>query len=376
MRKNILLFLLLVFCGITTLWAQGRDREIKVDFDEKYPFVSTRPIKAGKIRNVVLIIGDGMSLNHLYSAWVANHGKLNVENCQAVGLAKTYCCDRLITDSGAAGTALATGYKTRYHAVGVDSSGVPLLSLIDLAKAKKMSTGVVVTCRLNDATPAAFCAHNIDRDQAEELIADYVTCQADFIFGGGRRYFEVRKDGRNILDEMHEEGYQIVNDIDELSVIQEGKVLAVLSDYDLPSPEIRKDALAKGTLKALDVLSKNKKGFFLMVEGSQIDDYGHSNQLKPLMEEILDLDQTIGKVFEWASEHGETLVIVTSDHETGGLTLVGGNLEDGEIIGKFSTGDHSGVMVPVYAFGPKAEIFTGIYENTDIFKKVKQLLKL
>jgi len=113
-----------------------------------------------------------------------------------------------------------------------------------------------------------------------------------------------------------------------------------------------------------------------MVEASQIDDYGHANQLDPLVEEILDFDRTIGKVFEWAAADGETLVVVTADHETGGLTLVGGSLPEGEIIGKFSTGDHSGVMVPVYAFGPGAELFTGIYENTDIFEKIKYLLKL
>ena len=112
------------------------------------------------------------------------------------------------------------------------------------------------------------------------------------------------------------------------------------------------------------------------MEASQIDDYGHSNQLGSLVEEVLDFDRTVGKVFEWAAADGNTLVVVTADHETGGLTLVGGALERGEIVGKFSTGNHSGVMVPVYAFGPGAEAFTGIYENTDIFEKIKSLLKL
>ena len=114
----------------------------------------------------------------------------------------------------------------------------------------------------------------------------------------------------------------------------------------------------------------------MMIEGSQLDDYGHFNDLDLLMQETHDFDRTVGKVFEWAAQDGETLVVVTADHETGGLTLVDGDLQKGEIKCKFSTGSHSGVMVPVYAFGPGAEHFIGLYENTDIFHKIATLLKL
>lgn len=207
--NKIILFLLCFLLGSSfSTFAQGRDREIKISRQQESPVKTVKVRGKGKIKNVVFMIGDGMSLAHMYSTWAANKGKLNLENCQTVGLAKTYCCDRLITDSGAAGTALATGHKTRYHAVGVDPEGKPLLTLTDLAAAKSKSTGVVVTCRLNDATPAAFCAHNSDRDQAEALIADYAGCGVDFIFGGGKRYFCERKDGRNILEEMKALGYQ------------------------------------------------------------------------------------------------------------------------------------------------------------------------
>ena len=355
---------------------QGKDREIKVTWDKESPVKKIVSPTKGKVKNVVFMIGDGMSLMTMYSTWAANRGKLNIENCRCVGLAKTYCYDRLITDSGASGTALATGHKTRYHSVGVDPDGKPLTTLTDLAATKNKSTGVVVTCRLNDATPAAFCAHNSDREQAEAIIADYVGCGVDFIFGGGKRYFCEREDGRDIMEEMRALGYRTPENKEQLDAIESGKVLAVWADHDLPRPAERGEMLTEGTLKALELLSRNKKGFFLMVEASQIDDYGHSNQLRPLVEEVLDFDRTIGKVFEWAAADGNTLVVVTADHETGGLTLVGGDLERGEIVGKFSTGSHSGVMVPVYAFGPGAEAFTGIYENTDIFEKIKSLLKL
>lgn len=375
--KRLLLVVVcfLLFLSVDTI-GQGRDREIKITLRGSSTVKQLKMPKSSKVKNVVLMIGDGMSLMHMYSAWAANKGKLNLENCQAVGLSKTYCYDKLITDSGASGTAMATGHKTRYHSVGVGPDGKPLTTLTDLASAKGKSTGIVVTCRLNDATPAAFCAHNSDREQGDSIVADYVHCGVDFIFGGGKRYFDERPDGRNLFREMQTLGYQIPVDREELNAIKGGKVLAVWDKYDLPQPAQRKELLTESSMKALELLSQNKKGFFLMIEGSQIDDYGHFNRLEPLMDEILDFDRTVGKVFEWAAENGETLVIVTADHETGGLTLVGGALETGEIVGKFSTGSHSGVMVPVYAFGPKAELFTGIYENTDIFEKIKMLLKL
>lgn len=376
MRLCFVLFVCALLICPAMVAGQGKDREIKVTWDKESPVKKIVSPTKGKVKNVVFMIGDGMSLMTMYSTWAANRGKLNIENCRCVGLAKTYCYDRLITDSGASGTALATGHKTRYHSVGVDPDGKPLTTLTDLAAAKKKSTGVVVTCRLNDATPAAFCAHNSDREQAEAIIADYVGCGVDFIFGGGKRYFCEREDGRDIMEEMRALGYRTPENKEQLDAIESGKVLAVWADHDLPRPAERGEMLTEGTLKALELLSRNKKGFFLMVEASQIDDYGHSNQLRPLVEEVLDFDRTIGKVFEWAAADGNTLVVVTADHETGGLALVGGDLERGEIVGKFSTGSHSGVMVPVYAFGPGAEAFTGIYENTDIFEKIKSLLKL
>lgn len=370
MKKFILYTWLLVFnftvCFANSAWESGNRKIVKAG--------QCISMKKGRVKNVILMIGDGMGLSHMYSAWVANKGELNIETCDCVGLAKTYCYDKLVTDSGAAGTALATGHKTRYHSVGVDTLGMPLPSLMDVAKAEGKSTGVVVTCRLNDATPAAFCAHNKDRDKAEEIVSDYVDCDVDFIFGGGKNYFTRRSDKRNILAEMQNLGYQIPQSMDSLKHIQQGKVLAVLSDYDLPEPSIRKDILPDAVLKALELLSQNEKGFFLMVEGSQIDDYGHSNRALPLMEEILDFDQTVGKVCEWAAENEETLVIVTSDHETGGVTLLGGDIANGDIELNFSTGEHSGVMVPVYAWGPMAFMFAGIYENTDICAKLEYLL--
>lgn len=334
------------------------------------------PPTGTKVKNVILMIGDGMSLMHVYSAWTANRGKLYLENCEATGLSKTYCANKLITDSGAGGTAMAIGQKTNYHSVGVDVNGNPQPSLIKLAKQKGLSAGVAVTCRLWDATPADFCCHNVDRDNEDEIIADYVNCEADYVVGGGAKKFENRKDGRNIFKELEQKGYQVARSWEECKNLKSGKIFAVTDSVDTPLPAERGDRLAQSSLKGIELLSQNPNGFFMMIEGSQLDDYGHFNDLDLLMQETHDFDRTVGKILEWAAKDGETLVVVTADHETGGLTLIDGDKDKGEIKCKFSTIGHSGVMVPVYAFGPGSELFTGIYENTDIFHKIKSLLNL
>lgn len=344
--------------------------------EKPYPVEKIVPPTGNKVKNVILMIGDGMSLMHVYSAWAANHGKLYLENCETTGLSKTYCANRLITDSGAGGTAMAIGKKTNYHSVGVDADGNPQPSLITLAKKKGLSAGVAVTCRLWDATPADFCCHNVDRDQEDEIIADYVNCDADYVVGGGAKKFENRKDGRNIFKELEQKGYQVARSWEECQKLKSGKIFAVTDSVDTPLPAERGDRLAQSALKGIELLNQNPKGFFMMIEGSQLDDYGHFNDLNLLMQETHDFDRTIGQVLKWAAKDGETLVVITADHETGGLTLVGGDKDKGEIKCKFSTTDHSGVMVPVYAFGPGSELFTGIYENTDVFHKIKSLLNL
>ncbi len=373
---QISIFVLMVLVSLSVSAQDRRDKEQTYVLERPYEVAKIMSPRGKKIRNVILMIGDGMSLMHVYSAWTANRGKLFLDNSKAVGLSKTYCADRLITDSGAGGTAIATGQKTNYRYVGVDTLGRPLKSLVELASAKGKATGMAVTCRLWDATPADFCCHNTDRYAEADIVADYVNCNIDYVFGGGAKLFENREDGRNLFEELRAKGFQTPRSWDELAAVVKGKVFAVPYPVDTPLPVERGDLLARASLKGIELLNHNKKGFFMMIEGSQLDDYGHFNDLDLLMQETHDFDRTIGAVYEWAAKDGETLVVVTADHETGGLTLVGGDLKAGKIVCKFSTGGHSGVMVPVYAFGPGAEAFTGIYENTAIFDKIKSLLDL
>ena len=372
------LFLSLAAFAIMSMTAMADPANVQTyTFPTPYQVEKIAPPKGGgKVKNVILMIGDGMSLMHIEAAWTCNRGHLWLENAQYTGISKTPASNRLITDSGSGGTSLATGYKTRYHAVGVDSTGRPLESLNVLAHKAGKANGIAVTCRLWDATPCDFVAHNLDRNKEQDLILDYLNAPLDYVFGGGAKYFEHRDDGRNIFSELEKKGYRVARTLDELWHCKSGKIYAVPYPVDTPVPAERGDLLAKASLKGIDLLNHNKNGFFMMIEGSQLDDYGHFNQLDMLMQETLDFDQTIGAVMKWAAADGQTLVVVTADHQTGGPTVLGGDYHTGTVQVNFSTRDHSGTMVPVYAFGPGSENFTGFMDNTEIFWKIKRLLGL
>lgn len=380
MKKIIRLIFAVASLLITTsLWAQYDQKSNNLQsYTELNPYktVQLKEPSSTKAKNVILMIGDGMGLNQVSAAWLANRGALNLDNFKKTGFSRTYAANKLITDSGASGTAMACGQKTNYHSIGVDIAGNELNSLTDLAHTKGLATAVVVTCGLTDATPAAFCASSIDRDLEEDIAADFLSCNVDFLLGGGRKLFNQRADQRNILNEMTQKGYTVTSTWHETVKINSGKVMAVLEDGQLPLYPERGTLFQDASMKALEFVGKNDKGFFAMLEGSRIDDCGHWNDLPKLIQEVFDFDQTIGKVLQWAENDGETLVIVLADHETGGLILLGGDIASGKVEGSFSTGGHSGIFVPVYAFGPGADQFTGFYENTEVFHRIAQLLDL
>lgn len=328
-----------------------------------------------KVKNIILIIGDGMGLSHISSAWVANRGRLNLDNFPVVGLSRTYSHNRLITDSGAAGTAIATGQKTNNYVVGVDSLGNQLSTMIDYAAKAGKKTGISVVCRLNDATPASFMAHQTDRDLAEEIVSQYPGSKVDFIAGGGMKYWRNRTDKIDMVELMKHQGYAFAANESELLSINKLPALAILADLELPVASIRGNLFRNMNQKAIELLNaENKKGFFLMIEGSCIDDWSHANKIDKVVEEVLDLDRTIGDVLQWAGKDGETLVIVTADHETGGLTLLDGDIKTGTVKVDFANQSHSNVLVPVFAFGPGAESFAGIYENTELGQKIMSFI--
>jgi len=324
-------------------------------------------------KNIVLLIADGLGMTQLTAAYTANGGRLYMTEMPYAGFGTTQSADNYNTDSAAAGTALATGVRTYKGAIGVDMNKNPLPTILHLAEAHGKSTGLVATSAITHATPAAFIAHNTSRHNYEAIAADFLKTDIDLFIGGGKDFFASRKDGRNLLDELKKKQYQLFDSLEEAADAKQGPIAILTAGKHNPRWTERGDILPVGTQKAMEILAQNPQGYFLMVEGSQIDWGGHKNNTEFILQETLDFDRAVGRALQLAAADGETLVIVTSDHETGGMSLESGNFEKGEIRAKYTSGGHTGVMVPVMAYGPGAEHFTGFMQNTDIFHKMHAL---
>lgn len=343
---------------------------------QTYEPVSVAQPKGKKVKNIIFMIGDGMGLEQLSTAWIVNNRHMNItDNFPYVGLQWTYSASKLVTDSAAAGTALFTGSKTNNGMLAMSPDGQPLETLPEYARSKGWKTGMSVVCRICDATPAAYAAHHVNRDSLYSITSQMVDCGLDFISGGGLKWWENRPDGRDLTAEVEAKGYTFVKDLESLKAVEEGPVIALTAYTELPPALDRGTEHQEAVLKALELLDDNKKGFFLMVEGSCIDDWCHANKVGFAVEEILDFDRTVGAVLEWAAQDGETLVIVTADHSTGAMTLLGGNVEGQSVAVNYANTGHNGVALPVYAWGPGAEKFVGIYENTELSQMIKEIIK-
>jgi alkaline phosphatase len=324
-----------------------------------------------RVKNIILLIGDGMSFAHIQAGILASETPLNIEKFRHIGFIHTSSADNFVTDSGAAGTALATGIKTNNGYIGMDPDGNPVKSILHISGENGLSTGVVVSCAVTHATPAAFVAHQPSRNMTEEIALDFLNTDIDVFIGGGNDHFAKRRDGRNLLEELEADGFTIALNMDEARDVSSGKLAALVAPNHPPRyRDARGDMLPEGTQIALELLSQNQDGFFLMVEGAQIDWGGHDNDVDYIIGEMLDFDRAIGKALEFARKDGETLVIVTSDHDTGGMGIHGFNPETRTVSAGWTTTGHTGLMQPVFAWGPGAEEFTGFYENTGVFDRM------
>ncbi len=327
--------------------------------------------------NIILLIGDGMSLAQIQAGLTANFGSLNLLEFKHIGFSRTHSASNYVTDSGAGATAIATGNKTYNGAISVGVDSVPLKTILEYAEEKGLATGLVSTSAITHATPAAFIAHSTDRDDYEAIALDFLKTDVDVFIGGGKNHFTNRKDNRNLAAELAQKGYLVTFSMDTVRWTSSGKLAALtVPEHNPGVVEGRDDMLPASVNTALKIVSKNRKGFFLMVEGSQIDWGAHANNTGYVAMEVIDFDKAIGNALTFAKTNGKTLVIVTADHETGGMALTNGNFNEGKISATFSTKSHTGLMVPVFAYGPGAELFQGFQQNTDIFKKMMKLLQL
>lgn len=332
--------------------------------------------KSEKPKNIIFMIGDGTGTSQIFAGLTGNGGHLFLENFKHVGFSKTQSASDYVTDSAAGGTALSSGYKTYNGAIGVDTDTIAQPTILEKAEDNGLATGLVSTSAITHATPASFIAHQPSRNMYEAIAADFLKTDIDVFIGGGYKHFTDRKDGRNLVEELEKKNYTVLQTIDDIENFKSGKLAGLTApEHNGRAPE-RNGMLPKATAKAIDLLSQNKKGFFLMVEGSQIDWGGHQNNTIYIVEEMMDFDQSIGKALEFAANNKETLIVITADHETGGFAISDGNMAKNTIKGDFTTGGHTGVMVPVFAFGPGADNFTGIMDNTEIAKRMMKLLGL
>jgi alkaline phosphatase len=330
-----------------------------------------------KTKNIIIMIGDGMGIAQTYASYTANNSFLNMFLFPFTGISMTSSSDNYITDSAAGATAMSCGYKTNNGSLGKDSTGKNLNNIFEIAKKNKLSTGFVVTCAITHATPAAFYAHNIDRNQYDSLAVDFLSGSVDVAIGGGKKYFAERKDKRNLINELKAKGYKFTENIDSINCTTDCQVLCLPTAKDLPKISAgRGKYLPNAVSKAIEILNKDKDGFILMVEGSQIDWGCHRNSINYVTEEVIDFDNAVGVALEFAKKDTNTLVIVTADHETGGLTLTGSYLKKIENKINFSTLDHTAVPVIVYAYGQGAGKFSGVYQNTALFYKMEEALGL
>lgn len=331
-------------------------------------------------KNIVLMIGDGMGVSQITAGLYSNDNQLNLERFPVIGLHKSYSGSKLITDSAAGATAFSAGVKTYNGAIGVDMDTLPVTTILEMAESAGMPTGLVATSSIVHATPASFYAHARYRKNYEEIAADLMDTDIDLFIGGGSKYFERREsDDRNLSDELRERGGNVASffdtDFKDLQV-DRSKSLAYYTADSEPLPFSQgRDYLVAASELAVEYLSDRDtedRGFFLMIEGSQIDWGGHANDSEYIITEMKEFDKAIGQVLDFAQRDGETLVIVTADHETGGYAI-GGDSEMNAVEGAFTSDYHTADLIPVFAFGPGAERFGGIYENTAIFDKMKLL---
>ncbi len=328
-------------------------------------------------KNIIFLIGDGMGVSQIYAGLTANKGHLALERIRHIGFHKNQASDNYVTDSAAGATAFSTGKKTYNGAIGVDATQTPQVTLLELAEKKGLATGLVSTADITDATPAAFIAHQIKRNMHDEIAKDFLKTDVDIVVGGGRKSFDQRKDGQNLLDSLKSKKYQVVESLAEMNAMKQGKFIYLYAPGDpIKMSEGRGDILLDATNKSMELLSKNKKGFFVMIEGGQIDWGGHANDTNYAVSEMVDFNKSIEAALNFAEKDKETLVLITADHETGGMALLGGDMTTGEVKASFITKGHTGQMVPVFAYGPGSEAFQGIYQNTAIFDKLKAALRL
>ncbi|MDH6369441.1 alkaline phosphatase [Paenibacillus sp. PastF-3] len=374
-------------------------------------------------RNVILFVGDGMGTaqrNAIRLATVGEQGNLAMDSMPYAGLIHTSSTVP-VTDSAASATAYASGVKTYNGAIGMDADKKSVQTIMEYAKSAGKSTGVVTTSQITDATGAAFGAHVEDRSKQSDIALQLLTkSKVDVLLGGGEDFWypagnpgkfadEPAEDPSekskgtqgNLVDKAKQLGYSYVTNKTDMQKAKNGKLLGLFANEEMfqQKPEGEGDiynpvvSLPEMTKKAIDTLAANKNGFFLMVEEEGTDEFAHQNNAKMTIKAGQELDKSVQVAKDFAKKNPDTLVLVLADHETGGFSIEAVDAEDesGDGISKedgpfaianskqnfvvdWTTSGHTAVDIPITAMGKNAQLFTGVYENTEVFTKVAQAM--
>ncbi|HVR44103.1 MAG TPA: alkaline phosphatase [Thermoanaerobaculia bacterium] len=324
------------------------------------------PILHGPPKNVILVIGDGVGIAHVTAARMLRAGEFRMGTMPVAGLVSTASADSIITDSAAAATAMATGVKADNRAISVDPEGVAHRTVLELAEQRGKSTGLLTTTGFWDATPAAFAAHVKDRGEAHEIGMQMLDQGIEIIASTGVEVFGV-DDVPPLEQVAASAGYELASSLEEIDRSGDRPVLAIFPSQpnDLDAAEAPLPLLAEAALRKL---ASDPDGFFLMIEHEGTDTASHYHANDDVIRSLHSLDEAVGVALAFASRDGNTLVLVTGDHETGGLSLL--STPDGSLVLNWSTGGHSAALIPLFAYGPGAEAFSGVYENTEIGRRL------
>ncbi|PSW06190.1 alkaline phosphatase [Photobacterium lipolyticum] len=360
--------------------------------DSEIDSVVIPPAVTLKAKNIIIFIGDGMGDEHRKAARlvkVGGTGKLSMDNMPTSGYLQTHSSDNLITDSAAAATALATGVKTNNGVIGLDANLGFVPTILEDAKKQDKLVGLVTTVHITHATPAAFYSHVENRDMMKNIALQMLNADIDVLLGGGEDEFlprsengcypeaGEREDGRNLIQEAISIGYTYVCDLPSFRAIDTSsslKLLGLFGDEGMIRPF--SPSLAEMTQSAIDILSKKPNGFFLMVEGGQIDWASHNNDAANAISDTIDFDEAVEVAKKFSFIDRDTLIIVTADHETGGMSVSPSSSGLASEDGPFSTADgsvfyvnwstkgHTEVNVPITSQGPGSERLSGVHDNT------------
>lgn len=372
--KTFSLLALFAFCSLSLSAQQVVKGEITdVEKHETYTPSFENDGADRKPVNVILMIGDGMGLAHLSAGMYANGGELTITNLQTCGWSRTQSASDFTTDSAASGTAYACGQKTFNGAIGVDVDKNPIANLPEKLAKHGIVSGIVTTDDVEGATPSAFFAHQPSRHMKPEIWSDLA--DAAIIFFAGGKWEDYEKQDEKTVKAI-EDRYYVTNTLDTRKA-SKAKRLGYLpyGEVTASKSEGRGDFLPSSTSYAIDFLqSRASDGFFLMVEGARIDKSSHGNDFPTTVQEVLDFDRAVEAAIRFAEKDGNTLVIISADHETGALALRNGDPKKGNVSGTYSSGGHTAIPVPLFAYGPGSQYFRGVQENSDVSNKINALM--